>query len=301
LNVKEAPSNAVLVEIAKGAALNAGRVLLSRFRREGTSLDFDGQNGDQSRSKIGSDADNESEQEIIKYLCDHATRSGYESLLVYSEGIGASKIRTSEATAHPLQFDEFLNSQGLKWVVDPLCGSIPYARGVADFIVSIAAMIDQKIVVGVVYDPVQNELFSATTGEGAFLNGKPISPSKTDVLKKAYVSIEHKIIRKSAFDGLNGLISEIARLRVAGTCGLEMCYVANGRLDGLIKLDQDLYDYAAGLLILLETKALGSVVVDQLRGADIVEPVVRGKRLSFVATAACLQYPLLNTLGELKV
>jgi fructose-1,6-bisphosphatase/inositol monophosphatase family enzyme len=275
--------------------------LLSGFRHGTTNLDFDAHSGEQSRSTISSEADSDSEREIIGCLCSHVAQIGLETILIYSEGIGASTVRVSDASAESIQFSDFLNSDGLKWIVDPLCGSIPYARGVADFIVSIAAVVGQKIVAGVVYDPVQNELFSATADGGALLNGMPISPSNTDELKKAYVSIEHKVIRKNAYTGLGALISEIARLRVAGTCGLEMCYVACGRLDGLIKLDQDLYDYAAGLLILTETNALGSVVFDQKHGTTIEESTIRGKRLSFVAISKGLEYPLLKTLGELKV
>ena len=145
------------------------------------------------------------------------------------------------------------------WVIDPICGSIPFARGIADFIISVACFSVNpfNLLEGIVFDPILNELFYAEAGKGSFLNSQPIKVSdlatKEAIKNGGMVSIEHKMLREKEYhDATLPLLGEIGRLRVAGTCGLELAYVAAGRIDVALKARQPLYDFAAGLLILQE-------------------------------------------------
>ncbi|TLM65382.1 MAG: inositol monophosphatase [Deltaproteobacteria bacterium] len=168
-------------------------------------------------------------------------------------------------------------------VIDPLCGSIPYSRGVPDFVVSVALVKEGMPVVGVVYDPIREELFSAILGQGSFLNGNVINASSTNSLAASYLSIEHKVIKKYKSKYLDEILNKILRLRVAGTCGLELCYVACGRIDALIKCDQPLYDYVSGMLILKE--AAGVECFTNFDGKSEIIPTINfEKNTSFIAT-----------------
>lgn len=196
------------------------------------------------------------------------------------------------------------------WVIDPLCGSIPYARGVADFIVSVSLMKGREPQIGVVYDPVRNELFSAVKDMGAWLNGKPIQPSTTTHKdfeeKKTYVSIEHKVFRNVLGEQTQQFSQKIGRIRVAGTCGLELCYVACGRLDALIKLRQPSYDYTAGVLILSE--ALKEAVrkeedgLTDLEGKKLKKPTLdMDKNRDIVASNGKIHDQLIKMTKEWKI
>ncbi len=154
-------------------------------------------------------------------------------------------------------------TSGHVWVVDPICGTLPFSRGIPDFVVSLACVEPDplRVLAGFVYDPVRDEMFHALRGGGAFMNARKISVSNlatpAEIKRQGMVSIEHGIIRNPAFARrIANITPAIGRLRVAGTCGLELCYVACGRLEGVFKAQQPLYDYAAGLIILREAKGL---------------------------------------------
>jgi len=245
----------LLLKVAEEAVRAAGAHLLRGF---GTSPALSAPDKTGSRSAISSVYDKLSNQILLEALLEGFFR--YESddeVAVISEELKVPVIakrgdKAQDFAASAAQAD-LARWRKYSWVVDPLCGSIPYARGVADFIVSVCLMEGRSRKIGVVYDPVRDELFSAVRGQGARLNGRPIAPSAIRVLAKAYVSVEHKVFRIIAGNKTRKLAQAIQRLRVAGTCGLELCYVACGRVDALIKMNQPLYDYAAGALILSES------------------------------------------------
>lgn len=181
---------------------------------------------------------------------------------------------------------------GRIWVIDPICGTIPFSRGIPDFIISIALVSSIEplnLLVGIVIDPARNEIFYAEAGRGSFLNGKPIKISNVksagELKNRGIVSIEHKMIRETRYNNWAIKLSKkIARLRTAGTCGLELCYVAAGRLDAILKARQPLYDYAAGLLILREAGGLatnfdGSKLITELSYQKITDMVASNDKI----------------------
>ncbi|MGK2949426.1 MAG: inositol monophosphatase family protein, partial [Acidimicrobiales bacterium] len=126
-------------------------------------------------------------------------------------------------------------TSGVRWVVDPLDGTTNYLYGFPGFNVSIAAEVDGEPAVGVVYDVVRNELFSATRGGGATRDGEPIRASDTVVLAEALVgtgfSYDPERRRRQA-QVLVEVLPRVRDIRRQGAAAVDLCSVACGRLDG---------------------------------------------------------------------
>ncbi len=147
------------------------------------------------------------------------------------------------------------------WIIDPIDGTSNFARKSPLFCVSIAATRPTedphvfKPFVGVIYDPVRNELFFASEGAGATLNDKPISVSTVDSLESAIVAYDwprQPAIRQNTLDLISGTIHQVKTMRSIGSAALALAYVACGRLDGYFNLHLSPWDVAAGELIIQE-------------------------------------------------
>ncbi|MEL6110049.1 MAG: inositol monophosphatase family protein [Planctomycetota bacterium] len=144
------------------------------------------------------------------------------------------------------------------WVVDPLDGTVNYVHRLQSFAVSIGLYHQGKMRLGVILDPVTNELFSAIDGGGAQLNGAPIHASDCEDLSQALIACSFPA-------GVRGDSPEVVRfvkilercrsLRRLGSCALNMCYVAAGRLDGYWATNVAAWDSAAGTVIAREAGA----------------------------------------------
>ena len=154
------------------------------------------------------------------------------------------------------EIGEIKANSDLKWVIDPIDGTTNFAHGFPFYAISVALEKDKKPILGIVYDPVRQELFCAERGRGAFLNGEPIKVSMQKDLKKALLmtGFSYKL-GKSMESNLvhfrNFLISSQA-VRRAGSASLDLCCVACGRLDGFWELDLNPWDTAAACLIVKE-------------------------------------------------
>jgi myo-inositol-1(or 4)-monophosphatase len=152
-------------------------------------------------------------------------------------------------------------------VIDPLDGTTNFAHGYPVYSISIGVEYEGRGLLGVVYDPTRDELFSAESGRGAFLNGTPISVSRTEQLDQAL------LVTGFAYDirdTLNNNLDHFGRfalraqgLRRTGSAALDLCYVAAGRFDGFWEVKLNPWDMAAGVVILREA---GGTVTD-FRGA----------------------------------
>ena len=143
-----------------------------------------------------------------------------------------------------------------RWIVDPLDGTTNFAHGLALFCVSLALEVDGRIELGVVYDPIANELFVAERGGGARLNGRPLHVSSTAALIDSLLctgfpySIRDRRLRQvEVFSGFLGRARAVRRL---GSAALDLCYVAAGRFDGFWEEQLHPWDIAAGALIVQE-------------------------------------------------
>jgi myo-inositol-1(or 4)-monophosphatase len=143
-----------------------------------------------------------------------------------------------------------------RWVIDPLDGTTNYAHGYPRFCVSIGVERRGVRTVGVVYDPLLDEMFQAVRGEGATLNGRPIRVSQESDFGNALVATGFAYdVRKSPEDNLDHFASVVKRARAIrrdGSAALDLCYVAAGRFDGFWEIKLHAWDVAAGLLLVDE-------------------------------------------------
>jgi len=143
-----------------------------------------------------------------------------------------------------------------RWIIDPLDGTTNFAHGLALFCVSIALEIDGRIEIGVVYDPMAEELFVAERGTGARLNGMPLRVTSTADLGDALLCTGFPYgIRENRgrqVDVFAGFLQQAQAVRRLGSAALDICYVAAGRFDGFWEEHLHAWDMAAGCLILEE-------------------------------------------------
>ena len=165
------------------------------------------------------------------------------------------------------------------WCLDPLDGTSNFASGIPFFGVSLALIEDQQQKLGVIYDPLRDECFSAIRGQGCWLNGERLSTAsmRTEVtsLNQMIAVVDLKRLRGSV---LTSLVTEhpFRSQRNFGSCALEWCWLAAGRIQLYIHGGQKLWDYAAGTLILNEAGGVGTTITgDQVFVATLdPRPVV---------------------------
>jgi myo-inositol-1(or 4)-monophosphatase len=143
-----------------------------------------------------------------------------------------------------------------RWVIDPLDGTVNYAHGYPRFCVSIGVERDSVRTVGVVYDPLLDELYTAVRGGGAHRNGRAIGVSATETLGESLLATGFAYdVRRSESDNLDHFAALVKRSRAVrrdGSAALDLCYVAAGRFDGYWELKLHPWDVAAGLLVVEE-------------------------------------------------
>lgn len=143
-----------------------------------------------------------------------------------------------------------------RWIIDPVDGTTNFAHGLAFFCVSIALEIDGRIEIGVVFDPIADELFTAERGLGARLNGVPLHVSRsTEIVDAVLCTGFPYTIREERRRQLHvfaAFLEEARAVRRLGSAALDLCYVACGRLDGYWEEKIQPWDIAAGSLIVQE-------------------------------------------------
>ncbi len=142
-----------------------------------------------------------------------------------------------------------------RWVVDPLDGTINYAHGLSGYSVSVALEQDGVVIAGCVFDPLTQECFTASRGGGARVNGRPLTTSTIPSLEQGLVVVSLQAnVRADAVEIQHTLqiLQRCQSLRRLGSTALNLCYLADGRLDGYFSGKSQLWDFAAGMLILLE-------------------------------------------------
>ncbi len=150
------------------------------------------------------------------------------------------------------QFDRWREGEGGLWCMDPIDGTSNFVNGLPYFAVSVALMREGRSVLGVVYNPVADEMFYAEQGRGAYLNGEKL-PIKEYVppLRSAIANVDLKRLSRKLAERICAA-RPFSSQRNYGSCSLEWCYVAAGRFDLYLHGGQKLWDYAAGCLILEE-------------------------------------------------
>ena len=189
------------------------------------------------RDNIVTDVDKKSENIIISMI-----RAHFPEHSILSEEKG--KIDTKSS---------------YKWVIDPLDGTTNFAHAFPFFSVSIALEKAGEIIVGVVYDPMRDELFFAQSGKGAYLNNRRIKVSGTKKLSAAFLATGFSYGRRRKdrnVANFRKFLLGTMGVRRAGSAALDLSYVACGRFDGFWEMDLHPWDSAAGYLLVREAKGV---------------------------------------------
>ena len=257
-----------LLELARSVAVAAGDLLRARLSEvAGGRLLASGASTKSSPTDLVTGVDRSSEALIVSSLLSARPDDS---------------ILGEEGSSHN-------GSTGVTWVIDPLDGTINYLYGIPIFAVSIAASLRGRSVVGVVHNPVTAETFTASEGEGALLNGRPLRLEATGrPLGEALVGtgFSYRSKNRAAQARLLAVIlPEVRDIRREGSAALDLCSVACGRLDAYFESGLQPWDLAAGGLVAREAGA----------GLDALDGVIEGDP-TVVTAAPGLLGPLVELL-----
>lgn len=215
------------LSVATALAHEAGQWALRRFRDRGFKIGFKGP------QDFLTEVDSEVERLIATRLHILFPGDGF----IGEEGEGRVAHRDAPT-----------------WVVDPIDGTANFARGAPHFCVSIALTDGVKALAGAIYDPAVDELFTAQTGGGAFLNGAPIRVTETTALRTAAVEVGWNL--RSGPETFLSIMRQIAEAGAApmrcGSGALALAYVAAGRSDGFLEPLINAWDCLAGNVLVEE-------------------------------------------------
>jgi myo-inositol-1(or 4)-monophosphatase len=212
-------------------------------RRAGTIINRASQNLDiltvttKAANDYVSEVDRAAEDAIVRVL-----QEAYPSHAILAEESGAS------------------GKSEFQWIIDPLDGTTNFLHGFPQYAVSIALTQKGVLSQAVIYDPVHNDLFTASRGRGAYLNDKRLRISKRINLQKSLIGTGFPFREFSQIDAylamFRDLTQKTAGLRRAGSAALDLAYVAAGRLDGFWEFGLSPWDMAAGSLLIIEAGGL---------------------------------------------
>ncbi len=186
-----------------------------------------------------SNADLKAEKIIIEEL--NKARPNYSIL---SEENGSKAIKESNNT----------------WIVDPIDGTINFLHGIPHFAISIALKSNDEIISGLIFDPIKNEIFYAEKNNGAFFNNQRIRVSKKNQINECLFVAGGKINKKLDF-----------QYRRSGSAALDMAYVAAGRYDGYFQHELNLWDIAAGIILIKEAGGLiNEIDLSKTKNLDVI-------------------------------
>jgi myo-inositol-1(or 4)-monophosphatase len=144
------------------------------------------------------------------------------------------------------------NSTEFEWVIDPIDGTVNYFYGIPHFCISIALREKGQIIVGVIYDPMRDELWRAERGGKAYLNGRVIEVSQSTDVSQSVVSVGMSKTLAEVEVGMSifrDLLVRARKCRMMGSAALDLAYVATGRFDAYIERSVNWWDIAAGILL----------------------------------------------------
>lgn len=158
------------------------------------------------------------------------------------------------------------------WIIDPLDGTTNYLHGIPHYAISIALEHQGRLEQAVIYDPLKDELFTASRGGGAFLNNRRIRVTQLKGLEGALLATGIPFREDQPIEAflatLHGMLGPIAGIRRAGSAALDLAYVAAGRVDGYWEFGLKPWDMAAGLLLVREA---GGMITDFAGGDNTLK------------------------------
>lgn len=238
-SARAVPLKPFMLALAKGA----GQVLMKYYEKVHTI-------------KVKPDAGivTEADQHAEDYILKHIFKKFPQSSIITEES------------------GEFYNASPWKWIIDPLDGTTNYAHGFPWFCVSIAAYFEEVPKAGVIFNPVNREMFYAEKGKGAFLGTKRLKCSREGQIEKALVATGFSYVKGAiskqveTFERMNRVAQGVRR---PGSAALDLAYVACGRYEGFWENHLSAWDIAAGMVLVEE--AGGKVTDFQSRYPDIMK------------------------------
>ncbi len=223
-----------MLNIAVRAARNAGNIIVKAYEQlDSVEVELKGSND------FVTSVDREAERAIINTL-----RKSYPDHSIIAEESGELAGKDSD----------------YQWIIDPLDGTTNFIKGIPHFSISIALRVKGKTEQAVVFDPIRNELFTATRGNGAQLNGYRLRTGKAKDLNGTLLATGFPFKQKHQLETYLAIFSDffadVADMRRSGSAALDLCYVAAGRIDGFWELGLKPWDIAAGELIAKESGAI---------------------------------------------
>lgn len=224
-----------VLAFSKDLARRAGALMLAELQQQG---------GPASHYKLaGTELVTEADIKVDRLICD-----------AIREQFPGHQILAEESAPDPARLSGINNPL---WIIDPIDGTVNYAHGHQHSAVSIAYMNGGELQAGVVYNPYNNEMFSAAKGQGAHLNDQPLAVGRKTDMRRALFATGFpyekkdmdKLVRR-----LDVMLSACADMRRMGSAALDICWVAAGRLD-IYYENLSIWDFAAAQLIATEAGA----------------------------------------------
>ena len=262
------------VNIAVKAARNAGNVIIRHIdKRDQLTV------SEKAHNDFVSEVDRLAEQEIINII----SRTYPDHAILAEEG------------------GEQQGDGEHQWIIDPLDGTTNFLHGFPQFAVSIALRSRGRLEHAVIYDPISQELYTASRGSGATLNDRRIRVSNARGLEGALLGTGFPFKQPQHLDcylqTFKALHPQAAGIRRAGSAALDLAYVAAGRLDGFWEIGLKPWDMAAGILLIQEA---GGLVGDFAGGHDFMETgnIIAGNPRMFKAIAQTIRPHLTPALQK---
>lgn len=230
-----------MLNIAVRAARSAGNVI-SRAFEQTDKLEVEAK----GTNDFVTNVDKAAEQAIIEII-----QKSYPDHSIVSEECGVITGKDED----------------FQWIIDPLDGTTNFVKGIPHFAVSIALKVKGKLDQAVVFDPIRGELFTASRGKGAQLNGFRIRTKQAKELSGGILATGFPFKKKQHLDNYMGMFKTLfmktSDMRRAGSAALDLAYLAAGRVDGYFEMGLKPWDTAAGELLVIEA---GGLVTDFIGG-----------------------------------
>ena len=203
---------------------------------------------------------------------------------VTSADLNVEKILIEELTKSKKNFSFLSEESGLiknkdkknMWIIDPIDGTSNFLHGIPHFAISIALQSDNEIVSGLIFDPIKNEMFYAEKNNGSYLNNKRIKVSKRKNIDECLFATNGKKFKDVKLHN-----------RKSGSAALDMAYVASGRYDGYFQENLNLWDIAAGLILVKEAGG----ILNQVN-------LTKNENLEIIASSSRINEKMLEKLGK---
>lgn len=230
---------------------------------------------------------------LIDPICEKTIRETILETFPNHDFLGEEDVSPGkEASAAAIEAKLSNSDSTWLWIVDPIDGTTNFVHGMPLSMPSVAAAYKGEVMVGVIYDPHRDELFTATRGGGSFMNGKPIKVGEQGSIGDAVVAMGSPPADESmqmSLKGVQALMPKVRTIRMIGSAAVMLAWVANGRLTCYWEYDLSSWDISAGALLIQEA---GGRFTD-LEGNDFT---LRTRKMC--ASNGIIHNEILNVLNE---